>query len=123
MQTYINPQTEYFISLSAKDVISWMQGTHDALSKLGQPFILDVRNHDELQKAKLNIAYHHIPMSNILQSLHNLPKSQAIVCMCHHGMRSASVANILIGQGFKDVYNLEGGIHAMANLDPTIGKY
>src|SRR5687767_14684110 len=102
--------------ISATDLYNWINNKQD--NKL---FILDVRNDDELQKAKLNSAYH-IPLYDIENRIQEIPKNKPIVCMCHHGMRSAKAAFILWQKGF-DVYNLEGGINALSNIDSNIPKY
>jgi rhodanese-related sulfurtransferase len=111
------------VSIKAEDVYAWINGNSELFAQMGQPFILDVRNHDELLKAKLNIAFYHIPMLNVLDHLHEIPKDKAIICMCHHGMRSASVAHTLLNNGFTNLYNLEGGIHAVAKYDNSIATY
>ncbi|XVF69527.1 hypothetical protein PTKIN_Ptkin11bG0089000 [Pterospermum kingtungense] len=44
--------------------------------------------------------------------------------MCHHGMRSLQVAKWLQTQGFRNVFNLSGGIHAYATkVDPSVPTY
>jgi rhodanese-related sulfurtransferase len=86
------------------------------------PFILDVRNDDELERAKIKGAYH-IPMMDISERIEEIPEDIAIFCMCHHGMRSAKVANMLVNKGYVNVYNIEGGIAAMAKVDSSIGVY
>ena len=48
----------------------------------------------------------------------------AIICLCHHGMRSAQVAGFLAEQGFAKVANLSGGIDAWAVLvDESMPRY
>ncbi|MGH2165414.1 rhodanese-like domain-containing protein [Enterococcus faecalis] len=50
-----------------------------------------------------------------------------MVCICHHGGRSAQVAQYLIVHAGFDparVYNLQGGVHAWANqVDPQMATY
>lgn len=46
------------------------------------------------------------------------------VCLCHAGVRSMQVANMLLGQGFTQVYNVSGGIEAYSCfVDPDIPRY
>ncbi len=53
-----------------------------------------------------------------------LPKDTAIVFQCHHGMRSRSAAEHFLSQGFRDVYNLTGGIEAWSSeVDPKVPRY
>jgi rhodanese-related sulfurtransferase len=65
-----------------------------------------------------------IPMMEIPQRLTELPRDRDIVVMCHGGVRSLKVAHFLAQNGFSQVTNLAGGIHAWANdVDPSIGTY
>ena len=44
--------------------------------------------------------------------------------MCHHGSRSAQVAQWLARNGFTRVHNLAGGIDAWSRLvDPAVPRY
>jgi monothiol glutaredoxin len=53
-----------------------------------------------------------------------LPRDRTIVCMCHTGVRSRAAAEGLVGMGFRDVYNLEGGIDAWSrDVDPEVPRY
>jgi monothiol glutaredoxin len=56
--------------------------------------------------------------------LENLDKSTPIAFHCHHGGRSQNAAEHFLQQGFKNVYNLAGGIDAWsAQIDPTVPRY
>jgi rhodanese-related sulfurtransferase len=47
-----------------------------------------------------------------------------ILCLCHHGARSLSVAAWLRQQGFDKAQSVSGGIDAFSRLiDPTIPRY
>jgi monothiol glutaredoxin len=53
-----------------------------------------------------------------------LPKDTAIAFYCHHGSRSRAAAEHFLKQGFKNVYNLAGGIEAWSkDVDPKIPRY
>jgi monothiol glutaredoxin len=53
-----------------------------------------------------------------------LAKSTPLYFHCHSGMRSQQAAQFFIGQGFSEVYNLEGGIDAWSrDVDPEIPRY
>jgi rhodanese-related sulfurtransferase len=85
--------------------------------------LLDVREPEELEVAKLAEALH-IPMRQVPDRLAELPKNQTIVVMCHGGGRSARVAAYLLANGFERVFNLRGGIDAWSvEVDPTIPRY
>jgi monothiol glutaredoxin len=47
-----------------------------------------------------------------------------IVFQCHHGIRSQQAAEYFRQQGFRNLYNLEGGIDAWSMLvDPSVPRY
>lgn len=105
------------------------QYTVEALSeriKSGEtPTVLDVRNPDELAIASLEGTIN-IPMPAIGQRVSELDslKNQEIIVMCHHGGRSQRVAEFLVNQGFTNVKNLTGGIHAWSlKIDPSVPTY
>jgi rhodanese-related sulfurtransferase len=87
------------------------------------PLVLDVREKWELEAARLPGTVD-IPMMEIPQRLAELPRDRDIVVMCHGGVRSLKVANYMVQNGFTQVANLTGGIHAWArDVDPSIGTY
>jgi len=85
--------------------------------------LIDVREPDEwdichLEQARL------IPMHTVAGQIDSLQKDIPIALMCHHGMRSRAVANFLVEAGFKNIYNVTGGIHAWAvKVDPNMRRY
>lgn len=53
-----------------------------------------------------------------------LPKDTALYFHCHHGGRSQQAAEFFINQGFKEVYNVEGGIDAWSReVDTDVPRY
>ncbi|PZA00891.1 sulfurtransferase [Gammaproteobacteria bacterium 2W06] len=65
------------------------------------------------------------PMSGIDPSLaERVPADQDIVVICHHGVRSAQVAQWLEQNVHSRVFNLSGGIDAWCHsVDPDLPKY
>ena len=78
------------------------------LSKTPLPFVLDIRELEELAGGMVAGAVH-IPMNDIPGRLAELPAAGPIVVYCEHGMRSQMVAEWMAGQSFKDVRSLTGG--------------
>ncbi len=65
-----------------------------------------------------------IPLSELEERLEELDKSSHIIAYCHHGVRSLKAAQLLKVNGFQNVKNLQGSIHAWATeIDPSIGTY
>ena len=50
------------------------------------------------------------------------PRAETVV-ICHHGIRSADVARFLSRSGFGKVLNLEGGLDAYSDVDPSVPHY
>jgi monothiol glutaredoxin len=90
----------------------------------GLPLVLvDVRTAEER-------AFAEIEGSRLLdQQLHDylldLDRNTPIVFQCHHGIRSQSAAEYYLReQGFRNLYNLQGGIDAWSQLvDPSVPRY
>ncbi len=88
-----------------------------------KPVLLDVREPWEYKVAHLSDSIL-IPMRQLPSSLNALDPNQEIVVICHHGMRSCSVARYLEQNEYQNVINLQGGIDAWAKtVDPSMPKY
>ena len=86
-------------------------------------FLLDVREPHEFEYCHINNS-HLIPMQSIPSRLEELPEDTPIITICHHGMRSQQVAQFLMQNGFKDITNLSGGVHAWAaSVDNEMPTY
>lgn len=79
---------------------------------------LDVRTKQEykLKKIKgfnLNIDFHQFRRKTSM--LNHLKKDKPIVVTCQSGMRSAASCRLLYKLGFKEIYNLRGGVSGYRN--------
>ena len=101
----------------------WLQQA----ASVGQPLVLDVRETWECQLASIAPAGCEVlimPMQTIPARLMELDKSRPIACLCHHGGRSMQVALFLEQQGFSNITNISGGIHAWSNqVDASVPVY
>jgi monothiol glutaredoxin len=94
-----------------------------AMIDSGPPFeLVDVRTPEERAVAKIERArlldkpYH--------DDLMALDRDTPIVFQCHHGIRSQSAAEYFQEAGFRNLYNLEGGIEAWSRLvDASVPRY
>lgn len=66
--------------------------------------ILDVRTAAEFAAGHLDGSLN-IPLDNLERRSASLPKDKPIITCCASGMRSATAKNILLRQGFTEVYN------------------
>lgn len=97
----------------------------------GEEFILlDVREPHELDAARLGGEVLAAPVSALIRegpaalpaAAHDTEAD--IVIFCHHGIRSAQVAAWLLGNGWRNVSHMAGGIDAYArDVDPSVGFY
>ena len=84
--------------------------------------LVDVRTEGERAIAR-------IEGSRLLdQALHDqlmsVDRNTTLVFQCHHGMRSQSAAEYFLGEGFSNLFNLQGGIDAWSQLvDPSVPRY
>ena len=111
------PQT-----MSAPELQRWLEQ--------GTPLqLVDVREEQELQLARLPHPVLHLPLSRSTDWLSDLPhtleRDQPIVVLCHAGIRSWQFASWLIDQqGYDQVWNLSGGIEAWSlEVDPGVPRY
>ncbi len=85
--------------------------------------LLDVREAEELALCRIEGAAH-IPMGDIPNRLQHLDPDKDLVVFCHHGVRSASVANWLRQQGLERVWSMRGGIDAWSvAIDQRVPRY
>lgn len=85
--------------------------------------VLDVREHEELAVARLAGALH-VPLRELPARVDELDPESEVVCLCHHGGRSARAAAFLASRGFGRVLNLVGGIDRWAlEVDPSLARY
>ena len=85
--------------------------------------LLDVREPAELAICRIR-GSRAIPLGELARRAGELDPDQPIVCICHHGIRSANAAAVLAAQGFESVFNLSGGIERWAlEVDPSLARY
>ncbi len=85
--------------------------------------LLDVRDEWETRLCRLENATQ-IPIEEIEFRTDELRPEDEIVVYCHHGIRSAAVANYLRGLGFAKAVNLAGGLELWARtVDPSMRRY
>ena len=95
-----------------------LRGTEQSL------VLLDVREPWEFQTARIEGSLL-MPMGDVPGRAHQeLDPEARIITLCHHGMRSLSVAAWLRNQGFEQAQSLRGGIDGWsAAIDPKIPRY
>tara|TARA_Y100001968_G_scaffold248165_1_gene232695 strand:- start:17394 stop:17744 length:351 start_codon:yes stop_codon:yes gene_type:complete len=108
--------------LSPQKLEKWLRSS-------STPFIIDVREEEELAVANFSSPVLHLPLSQserwISSLADHLPRDRSIVVLCHAGIRSWNFALWLLNQGLVDqIWNLDGGIDGWSiNIDPSIPRY
>ena len=114
------------ISIHPAQLQDWLQQAATKAPGVA-PIVLDVREPWELQTASVKpdgFELRHMPMRSVPARYLELDRDQPIACLCHHGARSAQVVHFLMQNGFTEVVNIHGGIHAWSHeRDPGVPVY
>lgn len=96
--------------------------TIDSLKHLKGAYILDARESEEFEVSHLkharNVGYIWFDMRNI----YDIPKNATIVVYCSLGTRSEKIGEKLIRFGYKNIFNLSGGIFEWVNEGNPVYK-
>jgi monothiol glutaredoxin len=94
-----------------------------AMMDAGAPLLLvDVRTEEEREVAKIDGS--RLLDKEYYDHLLTLDRGTTIVFQCHHGYRSQSAAEYCLRAGFRNLYNLSGGIDAWSLLvNPAVRRY
>jgi monothiol glutaredoxin len=89
----------------------------------GRPLhLFDVRTAEERQTARIEPSTH--LDAEGAKVLADLPEEAMIVFYCHHGIRSHQAASQALAQGYRNVYNMDGGIDAWSvHVDTSVARY
>lgn len=90
----------------------------ELLNSPNPPYLLDVREAWEVAQGIIPGGVH-IPMNSVPKRMTEIPQDKPVVVYCASGSRSYSVTAFLLENGFADVTNLEGGIHAWAMVQKS----
>lgn len=77
-------------------------------------YLLDVREPDEWAAGHAPGA-HHLPMMEVPARLAEIPTDADVAVICRSGGRSGQVVAYLINNGWENVRNVDGGMHAWAS--------
>ena len=78
-----------------------------------EAYLLDVREPDEWTAGHAPGA-HHVPMMEIPARMAEVPTDREVVVVCRSGGRSGQVVSYLMGNGWDNVRNLDGGMKSWA---------
>ena len=85
---------------------------------------LDVREPDEWATTGVPPGAVLIPLGEVEQrAAAELDKDRAVYVICNSGNRSRTASEILVGLGFTQVYNVDGGIQAWLQAGLPVDTY
>ncbi len=100
-----------------------VQDLHQIRQAASPHFLLDVREPDEYQTAKIEGATL-IPLAALPLRHAEVPRDVPVLVHCKLGGRSAKAVAFLMEQGFTNVQNVAGGITAWSEqIDVSVPKY
>lgn len=90
--------------------------------KAGEVTLVDVRSENERQRASIEGSL--VLDRETMEKLETLPKDTGIAFLCHHGNSSMGAAEYFRKQGFTNIANVAGGIHAWSmEVDSSVPTY
>ena len=99
-------------------------GMHAATQLMNRDaLVLDVREPKEMEGGKLPNAVH-IPLSELDKRIGEIASraGKPVVAYCARGQRSRGAGAALAKAGFKDIYNLQGGLAAWRGAGLPLGQ-
>lgn len=70
--------------------------------------VVDIRDSNSYANSHIKSAYN-LNNDNLPVFLEQANRDTPLIVCCYHGISSQSAAGFLIGQGFSEVYSLDGG--------------
>jgi len=98
------PARGKFSSVSVAEARQMLESRNDIA-------LIDVRSPQELREGKIEGSTL-IPFTDLLKGNHNLQKDRPRMLVCAVGGRSYYAGQVLASNGFREVYNLSGGMSA-----------
>ena len=90
--------------------------------KAGNVIVVDIRGAEDRERASIEGSL--VLDRETMTKLENMPKDTGIAFLCHHGNASMGAAEYFRKQGFTDVSNVAGGIHAWSmEIDSSVPAY
>lgn len=97
-----------------------VQELHDKRQRAEDHFLLDVREPDEYESARITGSIL-IPLGQVTARAAEIPKDKPVFVHCRSGMRSAKAVAALQELGYTQVWSVSGGIFAWAkDIDPSV---
>lgn len=100
----VESQATVYSSYPPDKIMELIQSKNDLL-------IIDVRSPQELREGKIANSTL-IPFWDIMKGNYSIPQDRPLLLICAVGGRSYAAMQILAKKGYREIYNLQGGIDA-----------
>jgi monothiol glutaredoxin len=88
----------------------------------GEVILVDVRGADDRSRAQIEGSL--VLDRETIEKIESMPRDTGIAFICHHGNSSMGAAEYFRKQGFTEVSNVAGGIHAWSmEVDSSVPSY
>jgi len=101
-QTAALPRANGFMTVTPQEAMQLINSRQGLV-------MIDVRTPQELSEGVIK-GSHNVPLWPVMQGQLNLPKETPLLVICAVGGRSYAAGQALVRWGFREVYNLKGGI-------------
>lgn len=120
--TVVSAQEASTLTEKVKSILGFTAPTINVneLKNMDNVILLDARARKEFDVSHLRGAIHVGEKSVDLNLLGNVKEEDTIIVYCTVGYRSEKIAEKLIDAGYKNTYNLFGGIFAWKNDDQEV---
>ena len=81
--------------------------------------IADIRDAGSFQAAHMAGAIN-LSNDNLAAFMEATPKTAPVVVVCYHGVSSQQAAQFLVGQGYEQVYSMDGGFEGWRLGQPVV---
>ena len=80
--------------------------------------ICDIRDEAAFKQGHMPGAFH-LTNQSMGALLNRIELDRPVIVVCYHGHSSMGAAQYLVGQGFEDVYSMDGGFTEWAKSQPV----
>ncbi len=87
--------------------------------QLGDVVVADIRDAGSFQAGHIEGAVN-LSNDNLAEFMENTPKAKPVVVVCYHGVSSQQAAQFLVGQGYEQVYSMDGGFEGWRLGQPVV---
>ena len=94
------------------------QQLQELIAKIESLTVIDTRDPASFGTEHISGAIN-IPLSQMPEECCRLEKLNTIICYCYHGISSKLAAQLLVENGFEQVYSLTGGFSAWSAAQGT----